>query len=147
LHAYAYAPNPIGWVDPLGLAKKKARDGKAPSPKESGCSCDCGNWTSHAGKHFPKKGMATKDIITSTTSGPAKYYHGISVQFLEMEAWQTGQPAIGSTHSRSYKIKKYNTPIGASEGKESRWVKVECSGGTLHGHPISELEYRQRGGL
>jgi len=23
LHAYAYAPNPIGWVDPLGLQKKK----------------------------------------------------------------------------------------------------------------------------
>ena len=33
--------------------------------------------------------------------------------------------------------------IGASEGKSSRWMRVEESGGTIHGHPISEAEYRK----
>ena len=33
--------------------------------------------------------------------------------------------------------------VGASEGKVSRWVRVEGSAGTIHGHPISEAEFRR----
>lgn len=44
------------------------------------------------------------------------------------------------------KVKSYDHVIGASEGKESRWLKIECSAGVVHGHPITEAEYRMRGG-
>ena len=30
LNVYAYAPNPVGWVDPFGLARKKRRLGGTP---------------------------------------------------------------------------------------------------------------------
>ncbi|WP_257381159.1 hypothetical protein [Snodgrassella alvi] len=33
------------------------------------------------------------------------------------------------------------TIIGASEGKESQWVRVELSGGTIHGHSVSIDEF------
>ncbi|MEC9935476.1 hypothetical protein RCT95_03510, partial [Escherichia marmotae] len=33
--------------------------------------------------------------------------------------------------------------IGASEGKESQWVRVELSDGKIHGHPISLDEFRR----
>ena len=31
--------------------------------------------------------------------------------------------------------------VWASEGKVSQWVRVEFSGGTIHGHPISKNEF------
>ena len=33
--------------------------------------------------------------------------------------------------------------VGASEGKVSRWVRVELSAKTIHGHPISEFEFKR----
>ncbi len=32
--------------------------------------------------------------------------------------------------------------IGTSEGVETKYVRVEYSGGTIHGHPITEAEYK-----
>jgi len=31
--------------------------------------------------------------------------------------------------------------VWASEGKVSQWVRVEFSGGTIHGYPISKNEF------
>ncbi|MBQ6568541.1 MAG: hypothetical protein IJL80_15965 [Treponema sp.] len=43
--------------------------------------------------------------------------------------------------------KKYGTifdnVIGASNGKETRFMRIENSNGTIHGHPISEVEYKK----
>jgi hypothetical protein len=33
--------------------------------------------------------------------------------------------------------------IGASAGQESRWVRVEQSSNTIHGHPITQHEYER----
>jgi hypothetical protein len=33
--------------------------------------------------------------------------------------------------------------MGAGGGKSSRWVRVEESGGTIHGHPITEQEFQK----
>lgn len=41
------------------------------------------------------------------------------------------------TNGKAWKIKDTGRIIGTSEGKESQWVRVEYSGGTIHGHPIS----------
>lgn len=38
---------------------------------------------------------------------------------------------------------KFNDVIGASVGKETKYIRVEESGGTIHGHPITEDEYKK----
>jgi hypothetical protein len=38
---------------------------------------------------------------------------------------------------------EFESVVGASDGGESRWIRVEESGGTIHGHPITELEYNK----
>lgn len=43
----------------------------------------------------------------------------------------------------AWKVKELPDEIGASAGKSSRWVRVEESGGTIHGHPITEQEYKK----
>ena len=78
--------------------------------------------------------------INSTKSGPAKYKSGTDVENLERDAYNTGLPV---TNGKSWKIKKYESEIGASEGKLSRWVRIELSARTIHGHPISESEFRK----
>ncbi|WP_173219403.1 hypothetical protein [Kroppenstedtia pulmonis] len=35
-----------------------------------------------------------------------------------------------------------NKPIGASEGKEAYYIRIEYSGGSIHGHPINEEEFK-----
>lgn len=45
------------------------------------------------------------------------------------------------TNGKPWKVKDMGKIIGASEGKESQWVRVELSGGTIHGHPISIDEF------
>ncbi|WP_177498741.1 RHS repeat domain-containing protein, partial [Pseudomonas sp. G(2018)] len=156
LNAYQYTRNPTGWVDPLGLSGncpggngcKKSGDGeKDPADK---ARVDEGtpalpfpqevDWTPHGYKHMPSKNMSWKETINSTKSGPAKYKHGISVESLEREAYKSGSP---STNGKPWKIKEYDTDIGASEGKLSRWIRIELSARTIHGHPISENEFRK----
>jgi hypothetical protein len=31
-------------------------------------------------------------------------------------------------------------PIGYSNGKETKWIKIELTSGTMHSYPISEKE-------
>lgn len=38
---------------------------------------------------------------------------------------------------------KYEEVIGASEGKETVYIRIERTAGTIHGHPISEAEYKR----
>ncbi|UEX72898.1 RHS domain-containing protein [Escherichia fergusonii] len=118
---YAYAPNPFSWIDPLGL------------------KCGQPEWTNHGYKHFPPKNKSWKDIIKSTKSGPAKYSPDIDIKTLEYDVFNTGTPV---TNGKPWKVKDMGKVIGASEGKESQWVRVELSGGT-NGHPISLDEFRR----
>lgn len=39
------------------------------------------------------------------------------------------------------KVFKYHEVVGAKSGKETCYMRVECSANTIHGHPISEAEY------
>lgn len=38
---------------------------------------------------------------------------------------------------------EFDNIIGASEGKVTNFVRVENSGNTIHGHPISESEFKK----
>ncbi|MDC9598588.1 RHS repeat-associated core domain-containing protein [Xenorhabdus anantnagensis] len=123
---YGYVHNPVGLVDPFGLT---------PCP-----TVDEPNWTNHGFKHFPQKNMSWKDIVKSTKSGPAKYTPEINIEALERSVYKTGQPV---TNGKPWKVQDMGEIIGASEGKPSQWIRVEYSGGTIHGHPISLNEFRK----
>ncbi|MBP2194595.1 RHS repeat-associated protein [Pantoea cypripedii] len=122
---YQYAPNPFSWIDPLGLQRKCSQE-------------DEPNWTPHGYKHVAPKNSTWRDVIKSTKSGPAKYKPGTDIESLERSVYKNGQSV---TNGKSWKVKEMDEVIGASEGKESRWLRVEKSGGTIHGHPISLNEF------
>lgn len=44
---------------------------------------------------------------------------------------------IGNGHRFYY---KFEVPIGYSNGKETKWIKIELTSGTMHSYPISEKE-------
>nr|WP_241488375.1 RHS repeat-associated core domain-containing protein [Winslowiella iniecta] len=121
LNLYAYGPDPLGWIDPLGLT----------------CTPTEPNWTNHGYKHFPPKNNSWKDILKSTKTGPAKYKPEIDIEALERSVFKDGTPV---TNGKTWKVKEMDDLIGASEGKDSKWIRVEESGGTIHGHPISLAE-------
>ncbi|MGS2871675.1 RHS repeat-associated core domain-containing protein [Enterobacter huaxiensis] len=125
LNQYAYVPNPLTWVDPLGL---KCRETEQTV------------WTNHGYKHFLPKNKSWKDIIKSTKTGPAKYTHDVDIKTLEYDVFNTGMPV---TNGKPWKVKDIGQVIGASEGKESQWMRVELSANTIHGHPISLDEFRR----
>jgi Domain of unknown function (DUF4157) len=95
-------------------------------------------WTAHGGKHVASIKMAWKDVVLSTKNGPAKYLHGTNIEALERSVWAGGRKV---TNGKSWKVQEFPNVIGASEGKASRWMRVEESAGTIHGHPISEAEF------
>lgn len=123
LNLYAYAPNLLSWIDPLGL-----KCGEVAQPE----------WTPHNYKHFPPKNKSWKDIIKSTKTGPAKYKPDINIKYVEYDVFNSGTPV---TNGKPWKVKDMGEVIGASEGKPSQWMRVELSAGTIHGHPISIDEF------
>ena len=81
-----------------------------------------------------------KKIIESTKNGPAKYLPKINIEKLERLIWETGSSV---TNKKPWKVKEFSKTIGASGGKESRWMRVEFSGNTIHGHPITKTEFKK----
>ncbi|MED4753608.1 hypothetical protein P9361_19895 [Brevibacillus choshinensis] len=98
------------------------------------------SWTNHGYKHFPSKNTTWSDVVKSTKSGPAKYIPGTDVEALERMVWEKGSPV---TNGKTWKVMKFDKIIGASEGGNTQYIRVEYSGGTIHGHPITELEYKK----
>lgn len=96
-------------------------------------------WTSHGYKHFAPKNVPWKEVVKSTKRGPAKYLPGTDVESLERMVWEKGTLV---NNARGWKVMEFDEIIGASGGKETRYVRVEMSSGTIHGHPITEEEYR-----
>ena len=113
---YMYAPNPMVWVDPWGLV----------------------NWSSYRDKHVAPSNLSWKAIVESTKSGPAKYLPGTDIEALERSIHGSGTSV---TNGKPWKVKDVGKVIGACSGKESQWVRVEESGGTIHGHPITRGEF------
>lgn len=98
-------------------------------------------WTNHGYKHFPNKNTSWNENIKSTKNGPAKYSFEIKdIESFEREAWNTGIPVA---NGKNWRVKKYNYIIGATEGKETKYVRIENSSNTIHGHPITEVEYNK----
>ncbi|MCA8257283.1 DUF6531 domain-containing protein [Burkholderia sp. AU31624] len=117
---YQFSPNIFAWIDPLGLI----------------------NWTNHGNKHkaTTSNRVSWADIVKSTKSGPAKYLPGTDIEALERKIYATGQAV---TNGKSWKVKNMGEVIGASEGEETTFVRVEESAGVIHGHPITEREFKK----
>ena len=79
-------------------------------------------------------------MITSTKSGPAKYLPNIDVKALELDVWEKGKLA---TNKKSREVIGFYEIIGVSEGTPTRFVRVEMSASVIHGHPITEAEYKK----
>ena len=45
------------------------------------------------------------------------------------------------TNGKNWKVQRYDDIIGATNGKETQFGRIENSANTIHGHPISESEY------
>ncbi len=97
-------------------------------------------WTNHGYKHYPSKNVDWKDVVKSTTDGPAKYTPGTNVEGLERKVWAEG---VEVTNGKNWKVMELDDVVGASGGKETKYIRVEESGGTIHGHPITEEEFRK----
>ncbi len=62
----------------------------------------------------------------------------MNIKELELNAWKYGQK---TTNGKNWKVFKSNEIIGANSGKETCFMRVECSANTIHGHPILESQY------
>ncbi|HLO65574.1 MAG TPA: hemagglutinin repeat-containing protein [Holophaga sp.] len=94
-------------------------------------------WTAHKGKHIASANVPWAKIVDATRSGPAKYLPGTNIEALERMIWSEGTKVEG----KAWRVMEFAKDVGASRGKPSRWVRVEESAGTIHGHPITEAEF------
>jgi len=97
-------------------------------------------WTPHGYKHFASTKLSWAEIVCATARGPAKYLPDTDAEALERDVWSNGIP---TTNGRQWKVMEFRDIIGASAGNESRWVRVEQSSNTIHGHPITQQEYER----
>jgi hypothetical protein len=104
-------------------------------------------WTAHGGKHVPEtKGMANwawDKIVKNTSNGkPAMYKLGTNVEELEHIAFHTGRI---DTTGKPLKVIEFPHVIGASSGKETKYMRVEITEqNVIHGHPIDYEEFLMR---
>lgn len=127
---------------PEGILLKASYNGASDNKKlTSGGSSNVKEkleWTSHRFKHVPPKNLSWKEVIKATKNSDALYKPGINIKELELYAWEHGTP---TTRGKNWKVFKAAEVIGANEGKETVFMRIECSVNTVHGHPILEAEY------
>lgn len=96
-------------------------------------------WTPHGFKHVPKKHLSWKETVKETgEGGDAKYKHDVNIEALERFAWENGTP---TNDGRPWKVMKFEKIIGAKNGIETNYMRVEMTSNTIHGHPITPKEY------
>ncbi|WP_129716406.1 RHS repeat-associated core domain-containing protein [Pedobacter sp. SYP-B3415] len=101
------------------------------------------DWTPHNNKHVspPINKADWPAIVKSTKTGPAKYLPGTDIEALERSKWDEGTPV---TNGKTWKVFDFGEEvIGASEGREATKMRIEMSANTIHGHPISDAEFRK----
>ncbi|ANY68036.1 hypothetical protein BBD42_17315 [Paenibacillus sp. BIHB 4019] len=87
------------------------------------------------------KKMTWSDIRSTTKNGAAMYKPGIDIESLERYAWENGTP---TTNGKTWKVMKFSEVIGATLGKDTKYMRIESTNGdTIHGHPITEEEYKK----
>ncbi|MDT9678391.1 hypothetical protein F6R97_28200 [Pseudomonas sp. JV414] len=72
--------------------------------------------------------------------GAAKYSLGTDIEALERHAFKNGQEV---NNGKPWKVIDIGKTIGANDGEETRFMRVELSANTIHGHPISEEAFKK----
>jgi RHS repeat-associated protein len=152
LNGYRYTLNPTGWVDPLGLVDCPGKGGcKKPAVGEQDPAVKVGvdegvprapdvQWTNHGNKHVAPKAPWPSIVKSTANGGAAKYLPGTDIEALERHAFANGQDV---NSGKPWKVIDMGRTIGANDGKETRYMRVELSANTIHGHPISEDAFRK----
>ncbi len=115
------------------------------TPPKSGCQITSNNetlkpeWIPHRHKHVSPKDLSWKKIIANTRNGDARYKPEINIKELEFFVWKEG---IAVNNLQNWKVMKLDKIIGASKGIETEYMVVKNSANTIHGHPITYIEYR-----
>jgi len=151
LNSYQYVPNPTGWADPLGLntcpGGDKCVPGQSAEIPEGKASVSDGGppppdvqWTNHGNKHVAPKAPWPSVVKSTANGGAAKYLPGTDIEALERHAFANGQDV---NNGKPWKVIDMGKTIGANDGKETQYMRVELSANTIHGHPISEESFRK----
>ena len=115
------------------INKKLAKSNVKPDKSQTGQKeTEIPNWSSHNFKHFaPKsKSWGKKQIKTNKK---AVYRPDLDIEKLERMIWSKG-----TSISDEQKVMEFDTIIGASSGKETRYSRVEINSlNTIHGRPLS----------
>ena len=128
----------LGMPGPQGtVGTAMAMSGK-PEPDGSSNATAEVTWTAHGNKHVANGRVPWQKVVESTKNGPAKYLPNTAIEALERMVSRLGNPV---TNGKTWKVMEFPNEIGASGGKSSRWVRVEESAGTIHGHPITFAEF------
>ncbi|WP_248805111.1 RHS repeat domain-containing protein, partial [Pseudomonas sp. MWU13-2100] len=150
LNNYRYVPNPTGWVDPLGLNTCPGGDNCKPTMAEDPSNnakvhegapgAPDAQWTNHGNKHVAPKAPWPSVVKSTANGGAAKYLPGTDIESLERYAFKNGQDV---NNGKPWKVIDMGETIGANDGKETRYMRVELSANTIHGHPISEESFKK----
>jgi len=91
-------------------------------------------------KHGKNIKVWNKGVIESTKSGDALFKPDIDLKALDMEVFKTGT----IVPNKNVIVKKMDYPIGATNGKETNFVKTYVDrDGAIHSVPINENDYRK----
>ncbi|WP_457968008.1 DUF6531 domain-containing protein [Pseudomonas sp. R4-84] len=151
LNGYRYTLNPTGWVDPLGLVdcpgKGKCTPGQGDQAPGHTTSVNEGapklpdvEWTNHGNKHVSPKAPWPAVVKSTANGGAARYLPGTDIEALERYVFANGQSV---NNGKPWKVMDLGRTVGANDGKETPYMRVELSARTIHGHPISEESFKK----
>jgi hypothetical protein len=102
----------------------------------------------HSRKHATPptlRNALRSDIDASTADGGRSlYYPDFDPVYLEQVVVTEGAYVASGKRATVEKVMEFGDEIGASEGKPTKCVKVECTSGTYHGRPITPVAYREK---
>jgi RHS repeat-associated protein len=150
LNQYQYCPNPVGWVDPLGLSCKEADGGYATRKKLRTEVYNAQRPTTgrHASKHI---NAMTHDQAIEYSLGrgtldgrpEASYFPELNnnIGNLEKEAAYAAirEGQVFDHGGVRFMFYKFDQNVGYNQGKATSWVRVEITKtGTpvIHSHPV-----------
>lgn len=154
-NVFAYAPNPIGWIDPLGLKTSQLIRELQKNDRRRRFSSKSAVYDY---KHASSNSLS--DAIDNSKKGKAhaQYWNPawgkcdcktkVEVNAfrnqLEKEGLANGQEInLGDNKGSHYYIYDAKRPIGYNSGTSTQYMRIEVTKGTneFHGHPISQADY------
>jgi hypothetical protein len=94
----------------------------------------------HGNKHVSPKAPWPAVVKSTANGGAARYLPGTDIEALERYVFANGQSV---NNGKPWKIMDLGRTVGANDGKETRYMRVELSARTIHGHPISEESFKK----